>query len=106
VTATGTLTRFGVSLRGGKEIGHERLAEAAIELPRIHYRNRSGRPYRYVYGAANAMPGNFIDALVKVDVERHHHILWYADGCYPGEPVFVPAPEARREDDGVVLFHG
>jgi hypothetical protein len=24
-------------------------------------------------------------------------------GCYPGEPVFVAAPEARGEDEGIIL---
>ncbi|HRF94038.1 MAG TPA: carotenoid oxygenase family protein, partial [Aggregatilineales bacterium] len=24
-------------------------------------------------------------------------------GCYPSEPVFVPAPNAQSEDDGVLL---
>jgi beta,beta-carotene 9',10'-dioxygenase len=28
---------------------------------------------------------------------------WYEDGCYPGEPVFVAAPGAMGEDEGVVL---
>ena len=28
---------------------------------------------------------------------------WGEPGCYPGEPVFVPSPEATGEDDGVVL---
>ena len=30
-------------------------------------------------------------------------ITWSQAGCYPGEPVFVPAPDARAEDEGVVL---
>ena len=103
VTSTGTLTRLCVSLTGSNEARHEPLAEPAIELPRIHYRSCSGRPYRYVYGAGNAIPGNFIDKLVKVDVQTQHHASWYEDGCYPGEPVFVAAPEATTEDDGVIL---
>ncbi|MDX8153279.1 carotenoid oxygenase family protein [Patulibacter brassicae] len=24
-------------------------------------------------------------------------------GCYPGEPIFVPAPDAEHEDEGAVL---
>jgi beta,beta-carotene 9',10'-dioxygenase len=28
---------------------------------------------------------------------------WSEAGCYPGEPVFVPAPDAKAEDEGVLL---
>jgi carotenoid cleavage dioxygenase-like enzyme len=30
-------------------------------------------------------------------------MTWYVAGLYPGEPVFVPAPKAQAEDDGVLL---
>jgi beta,beta-carotene 9',10'-dioxygenase len=29
--------------------------------------------------------------------------VWRERGCFPGEAVFVRAPGARREDDGVAL---
>lgn len=101
VTAAGKLTRFRVGPRG--DAPDEMLSEAPIELPRIDYRRRVGRPYRYVYGAGNAVPGNFIDNLVKLDLDRGATSSWYEEGCYPGEPVFVAAPEAVDEDDGVIL---
>lgn len=28
---------------------------------------------------------------------------WEEDHCWPSEPVFVPNPDAKEEDDGVVL---
>jgi len=28
---------------------------------------------------------------------------WFEDGCYPGEPVFVPRPAGTNRYDGVVL---
>jgi beta,beta-carotene 9',10'-dioxygenase len=49
------------------------------------------------------VPGNFIDNLVKLDLGRGAASSWHEEGCYPGEPVFVPAPEAANEDDGVIL---
>ena len=101
VTATGKLTRFRIGSRG--DASDERLSEARIELPRINYRRRAGRRYRYVYGAGNEVQGNFIDNLVKLDLERNATTSWYEEGCYPGEPVFVATPEAADEDDGVIL---
>jgi carotenoid cleavage dioxygenase-like enzyme len=101
VTATGTLTRFRIGPKG--DAPDEKLSEARIELPRINYRRCAGRWYRYVYGAGNQVPGNFIDNLVKLDVENKTTSSWHEEGCYPGEPVFVAKPEAVDEDDGVIL---
>jgi beta,beta-carotene 9',10'-dioxygenase len=101
VTATGELTRFRIGSRG--DASNERLSQARLELPRINCRRRAGRRYRYVYGAGNEVPGNFIDNLVKLDLERNATSSWYEEGCYPGEPVFVARPEAAEEDDGVIL---
>jgi beta,beta-carotene 9',10'-dioxygenase len=101
VTATGTLTRFRIGASG--DVPAERLSEVPIELPRFDYRRRAGRPYRYVYGAGNEVPGNFIDNLVKLDLDRGTASSWQEEGCYPGEPVFVAAPGAANEDDGVIL---
>jgi carotenoid cleavage dioxygenase-like enzyme len=101
VTATGTLTRFRIG--SGGDAPAERLSEARIELPRINYRRCAGRCYRYVYGAGNEVPRDFIDNLVKLDLENKTTSSWYEEGCYPGEPVFVAKPEAVDEDDGIIL---
>jgi beta,beta-carotene 9',10'-dioxygenase len=47
--------------------------------------------------------GNFIDNLVKLDLEHNATSSWYEEGCYPGEPVFVATPESEDEDNGVIL---
>ncbi len=85
----------------------EELSDASLELPRIDYRERNTRPYRYVYGAGSegedAAP-DFLNQLVKVDVESGEARTWFEPGSYPGEPVFVPALAGQRqEDDGVLL---
>jgi beta,beta-carotene 9',10'-dioxygenase len=101
VTATGQLTR--VRIGAGEHVTSERLSEVPLELPRFDYRRWAGRPYRYVYGVGNEVPGNFIDNLVKLDLEGGTASSWHEEGCYPGEPVFVAAPGAGNEDDGVIL---
>jgi beta,beta-carotene 9',10'-dioxygenase len=98
------LRRYRVPLGSSGDVSGERLADGALELPRIDYRTRNTRPYRYVYG--DGMRGgdsDFLDQLVKVDVDSGDVKAWSEDGCYPGEPVFVPAPDQRSEDDGVIL---
>jgi beta,beta-carotene 9',10'-dioxygenase len=79
------------------------LAAQNIELPRID-EALNGRPYRFVWGVANQVPGHFTDALVKLDVTTGESIVWHRDGCFPGEPVFLPRPHGRTgEDDGILL---
>ncbi|MGC4897170.1 carotenoid oxygenase family protein [Micromonospora sp. DT31] len=97
-------TRYTVPLGAG-EVTVRRLSDEPFELPRIHYGAHNGRPYRYAYGVGAADPtgANFLDQLVKLDVTTGRTTVWRAEGGYPGEPVFVPAPTAAAEDDGVVL---
>ncbi|WP_216204817.1 carotenoid oxygenase family protein [Amycolatopsis aidingensis] len=81
------------------------LSEEPLELPTIDYRQRNGRPYRYAYGvgAADRTGADFFDQLVKLDTHTGRTIVWQEPGTYPGEPVFVPTPQAGTEDEGVAL---
>lgn len=100
------LMRYQVPIRGaGALMPPQQLAAPAFEMPVMHPR-LLGKPYRFVYGYGFDRPGNFNDRLFKFDLSssatepvRH----WHVPGCYPGEPVFVPRPEASGEDDGVIL---
>ncbi len=99
--APASLTRFRLSL-ADRSVGRERLAERAIELPRINYGRCNERPYRYVWANGNSGEG-WIDEIVKIDTTDGATLSWSQPGCYPGEPVFVARPEAEQEDDGVLL---
>ena len=39
----------------------------------------------------------------RLDLESRAVRTWSADGCYPGEPVFVSASRDGPEDEGVIL---
>jgi beta,beta-carotene 9',10'-dioxygenase len=93
--------RYRVPLAGGA-VRVEDLADTDLELPRIDYRRRNGRPYRYAYGNS-AVGGTFLKRIVKIDVEDGSVRAWDADGCWAGEPIFVPRPDGTAEDDGVIL---
>ena len=82
-----------------------RLSEQPLELPRINYGGYHARPYRFAYGTGATDPEgrNFLDQLVKLDVTTGQVRIWGEAEKYPGEPVFVAAPTAAAEDDGVVL---
>jgi carotenoid cleavage dioxygenase-like enzyme len=99
--AGGSLRRYRLPLEGGAA-RREDIYDGRIELPRIAYRTRNGRPYRFAYGAVQRGE-SIIDGLVKVDVRDGSATHWHEQGCFPGEPVFVARPGADGEDDGVVL---
>lgn len=94
------LRRYTVDLDGGS-VRWEPLAEGSLELPRIDYGRRNTRDYSYAY--LTGSDGGWIDRLVKVDVRDGSRSEWRAEGCYPGEPVFVREPGTEAEDSGVIL---
>jgi carotenoid cleavage dioxygenase-like enzyme len=97
-------TRYEIDLLGGV-LHTRRLAGEAFELPRISYRAHNGGDYRFAYGVGvqDARGGAAFDQLVKLDVHSGETCVWHEPGQHPGEPVFVPSPTARHEDDGVLL---
>jgi carotenoid cleavage dioxygenase-like enzyme len=100
------MRRFEIPLNETSSAREHALPEHSLELPRIDYRPRNGRPYRYVWGVGQSDPGEFIDHIVKMNVESGSVETWSEDDAYPGEPVFVPRPDRDPEpgeDDGVIL---
>ena len=61
--------------------------------------------YQYIYGVSinKEHPASFYNQLIKFDIKNRTHSTWYEEGCFPGEPVFARSPEARAEDDGLIL---
>lgn len=100
-TPVGHLTRF--RMGRSKRVSSQRLSDLRLELPRFHAERVTGRPYRFLYGAGNTVPGNFIDSVAKLDLAGGSSRTWHEAGCYPGEPVFVPRPDDLTEDGGVIL---
>jgi carotenoid cleavage dioxygenase-like enzyme len=90
---------------GQTSADYETLSDQRMELPTINYARSNGKPYRYMYanGLSAERPIDFLNQLVKVDVTDRTAQVWFEPGCYPGEPIFVAAPDAQAEDDGVVL---
>jgi carotenoid cleavage dioxygenase-like enzyme len=89
----------------GHSTDTEYRAEHPIELPRINEQACYLRPYRYVYGIGSTEGNRYdtADRLVKLDNQTGEATSWEEPAAYVGEPIFVPSPQASREDDGVVL---
>jgi carotenoid cleavage dioxygenase-like enzyme len=99
---TGHLRRYRLPLNGGS-VSSSVQSDERLELPRIHEAAARAQPYQYVYGVGTSDESDFTDQLVKIDVQTGAAQVWREDGTYPGEPVFVPHPDASAEDEGVIL---
>ncbi|RWS11964.1 beta:beta-carotene 9', partial [Dinothrombium tinctorium] len=80
---------------------HENLTEPRVlnsEFPRINYDRYNGVKYRYFYGTSA-----FSSSLMKCDTEKKVSKHWTDQHHHCSEPIFVPHPEASREDEGVIL---
>jgi carotenoid cleavage dioxygenase-like enzyme len=102
--ALSVLRRYEIPLDGGKIEGRSIAPETAIELPRINYGACNMRPYQHVYGVGTRTDeSDWLDQLVRIDVESGESLTWHEPSSYPGEPVFVARPGATEEDDGVIV---
>lgn len=101
VHAAGKFTRFRIGTTG--DVTSEQLSDVPVELPRFNYGRLAGRRQRFVYAASQEPSGDFFDRLVKLDLDGGGSQSWQEQGCYPGEPVFVAAPDTADEDAGVIL---
>uniref|UniRef100_A0A6Q2YIN7 Beta-carotene 15, 15-dioxygenase 2, like n=1 Tax=Esox lucius TaxID=8010 RepID=A0A6Q2YIN7_ESOLU len=79
----------------------ELLQFGGLEFPQINYAHYNALKYRYFY--ACGFGHLFSDSLLKMDLETKKLKAWRQPGLFPSEPVFVPAPNATEEDDGVVM---
>jgi carotenoid cleavage dioxygenase-like enzyme len=95
------LRRFTID-PGAGSVEQERLTEEGLDLPRINYGRCNERPYRYVWGVGVGSSG-YLDRIVAADLETRETKVWDEPGRYPGEPIFVPAPGAAGENEGVLL---
>jgi carotenoid cleavage dioxygenase-like enzyme len=103
IAATGELTRYAIPLTGAGPVGVETLHSTMLELPRIDYDRHAGKAYSVVWGTGRRSGAAFLDSIVRLDVGTKAELTWSADGCFPGEPVFVAAPGGQREGEGVLL---
>jgi carotenoid cleavage dioxygenase-like enzyme len=63
------------------------------------------KKYQYGYGVTNNKnkTNDFNNQLVKVNMETGEYKIWFEDGSYPTEPIFVPKPHSDLEEEGVLL---
>ncbi|KAK3105429.1 hypothetical protein FSP39_025126, partial [Pinctada imbricata] len=77
---------------------YELLYGEGFELAMVNYLKYNGRKYKYAYGV-----GDHFQTLVKLNVEGKNSKVWKPDQGLVSEPIFIPNPEEKSEDDGIIL---
>jgi carotenoid cleavage dioxygenase-like enzyme len=100
------LMRYHLSL-DKNEILSEIMLEKDVEFPRFDDK-LDGKSYRYLYMTISEdSVKEFLkeeDAgLVKFDLLTKQIKTWYRIGCSALEPIFIPSPNRKNEDEGVIL---
>ncbi|BES91845.1 neither inactivation nor afterpotential B [Nesidiocoris tenuis] len=103
VTLGGTEASAYYTSAGNVRVIPEILCNMGCETPRINYPARLGKKYRYFYSISADVDLEHPGTLLKVDTYTRTCRTWNEPGTFPCEPIFVPAPNAQSEDDGVVL---
>ena len=86
------------------EVSEEKLDDVASEFPRVN-ENFLGRRTRYGYaGRMTSDPMPLFDGVIKYDLDNSNSQTHkFASGCYGGEAVFAPNPNAQDEDEGWLI---
>jgi beta,beta-carotene 9',10'-dioxygenase len=107
-TMMGNFRRYHLS--GNSTVAdYEARCNQKLEMPRTNYSRANTHDYRFMYGYGRRAdrPNDFYNQLMKIDVQTGQAQTFYspdnAQEFYYGEPVFVAAPDAKTEDDGVLL---
>lgn len=100
----GQLHRFTVDLKQEK-VTKEMIDPWCVEFPVIHP-DKVGRDYRYLYIGATHHPeiNAPLQGILKLDLQtKERQFYSFAPQGFTGEPMFVPKPNAKEEDEGWVL---
>jgi len=100
----GQLWRFNLNLNTAT-VTSQIIEPRCCEFPTIHP-DKVGRNYRYLFiGAAHNSIGNApLQAILKLDLETSDRQLYsFAPSGYVSEPIFIPKPESKTEDDGWII---
>lgn len=99
------LTRYDLELESGS-VTTEKMCALSCDFPRLNTRQFSGRQYQYNYLAridVKEGKSDFINGLIKINMDNKKVKIWEKNACYCSEPIFVAKPDAQNEDEGVVL---
>jgi len=88
--------------RPQEKIRVQNVGPIGFDLP-IRNMEYVGRKYRFAYGTGHRNEGEWWNTIVKVDMDTGKTIQWYEEHTWPSQPVFIPNPERKSEDQGLLL---
>lgn len=103
--STGDLVRYRLNLTQQKYISQDILCKD-LEFPRFNQDYATKSNYKIVYGCELKGPTEKTDemnCLIKVNTETGETSSYGQEGYSCSEPIFVPKPNATKEDEGVLL---
>uniref|UniRef100_A0A8C1D3I5 Uncharacterized protein n=1 Tax=Cyprinus carpio carpio TaxID=630221 RepID=A0A8C1D3I5_CYPCA len=71
---------------------------SAFEFPQINYKKYCGKNYTFAYGLGL---NHFVPD--RLNVKSKETWIWQEPDAYPSEPLFVQSPDAKDEDEGVLM---
>jgi len=92
----------------GKNVECRVVLDKTFELPTFNMENHQGKPYQYAYAssAVDGVHSDFVDQLIKVDLQTGIQTAewhdWSGGHWFVNEPVFIANPNGVSEDDGVL----
>jgi carotenoid isomerooxygenase len=81
----------------------EILCDIGCEFGRFNNDSYLGKRYKYFYAVCSDKEADCKVSLLKVNTDEKKIASWYEENAHASEPIFVPSPDAKEEDDGVVL---
>lgn len=107
------ITRFKLSSIGSSSVSVTSKAQpvevvfegASTDTPELPTFNPkfACKPSRYIYGVSDRGNSTFLDGILKFDSVTRTSKSWSVHAQSPGEPIFLPDPQGKDEDDGVLL---
>ncbi len=100
----GNLWEFAISL-SSQTVTRKKIESRGCEFPSVHPQ-WVGKEHRYLYMNVTHTPsGNApLQAIMKLDRKSGERQIWSAaPRGFAGEPIFVPCPNGKEEDDGWIL---
>lgn len=82
-----------------KTVTSQDMFHGFFEFPRIND-NHNGYGYRYIYGSdpRPLSKASDVRTIYKIDNQTHQRVEWQGEGIIPGEPIFVPEPLSKAQD--------
>ncbi len=99
----GTYLRYHLNMKSGN-LSSERLSEIESEFPTFNTAI-TGKKHEVCYTACSIDNGanSFFNAIQRVSYDGESTLVTLPPGHYGSEPLFAPAKNSLREDDGYIL---